>query len=311
MLPDAACHTRWTDYLTADSCIMAAGKTRSLDGHRLVVRLAFNNEIVQSIVHLHLTQYSMLLEDRNTNATFLDEAAIITWKTATAATDCASQLTLGSYVPRYDTTAVTGWPLGPDGPPTSADFMDFSEPLGNRGALHAFIAERAPHCTKMQVHDRPTSGTVCVQFFHERQHRTELFNLDGMTAPQFGINHPLRLRYRQREPPATQCCSFCGMPGHPQAECPVPAEIRLARDSAMDTSSSPAASNPDAQPGSAGSAQLPPSTANQAGVCRSCYSRDHQSCSLPPEQRRCNLCQAPGHTSFSCPQYRSRWAPLP
>ena len=94
----------------------------------------------------------------------------------------------------------------------------------------------------------------------------------------------------------------------------------------MDTSSSATTSNPPgaalapsegSQPAAQSAASstdqhAAPAAAHQpAGVCRSCYSHAHSSCDLPAAERHCKLCQKQGHTSFACPQYRSRWVPLP
>jgi hypothetical protein len=291
-LPTASCHMRWTDLLTPASCVMSATKSRSSNGHRIVLRLAFNNEVVCSVVRLHLVDYIDLFEGRDTPA--LGAQAIAAWKASTSRSGAGkASVTISGYTTRYETTAVTGWPLGPDGPPSSELFMDFTQPLGNVDALRNFIAVRAPHCTRWHVQDRPAYATVTVQFYHERQYRTELFALDGMTSPLHGIFRPLRLHYKQREPPAAQCCSCCGEPGHSAKACPLAPSLRSAPGpgvSAMDTSSL-ASGGP--------------------GVCRLCYSSAPQhACLTPPEQRHCKLCNKQGHTSFSCPQYRSRWVPL-
>jgi hypothetical protein len=290
-LPTASCHKLWTDLLTPATCAMSATKSRSSGGHRLVLRLAFNNEVVCSIVRLYLADYINLFEGHDTSA--LDPEAIAAWKASTSPSGASkASLTVTPYVPRYETTAVTGWPLGPDGPPSSELFMDFTQPLGNLDALRNLIAARAPHCTRWHVHDR-AGASATVQFFHERQYRTELFALDDTTSPRHGIFRPLRLRYKQREPPAMQCCSYCGEPGHSAKTCPLtqaPRSTPATGSSTMDTTS-------PASP--------------RSGVCRLCYNpAPYHVCQTPPEQRHCKLCGKQGHTSFVCSQYRSHWAPL-
>jgi hypothetical protein len=290
-LPADSCHTHWSDLLTPASSVMTATKSHSSNGHRLVLRLAFNNAVVCSIARLHLTNYIDLFEGHPAPA--LHARTATAWKTSTSTSGAdRAKLEITPYVPRYETTAVAGWPVGPDGPPSSALFMDFTEPLGNLDALRSFIAARAPHCTRWHVQDRPADATATVQFYHERQYRTELFALDGATSPPHGILRPLRLHYKERAPPAVQCCSFCGEPGHSATACPLAAQRRqLPLDnSTMDTS---------------------PPTGSGPGVCRLCYCpAPHHACQTPPEQRHCKLCNKQGHTSFSCAQYRSHWVPL-
>ena len=160
-----------------------------------------------------------------------------------------------------------GWPIGPDGVPLSQDFMDFNVPLGNLSILDQFIAANAPHCRRLRVQDLRAYSKATIEFQHEPQYLTELFQLDGLTSPQHGIIRPLRLRYRRREPPAVQGCSLCGKAGHSGKRCPLLSQ------------------------------QAGPSSAQPLRACRDCYSTDPQHvCQTEPEQRLCKLCGEHGHT---------------
>jgi hypothetical protein len=286
-LPSDSCHQRWTDFLTPNSYVLSATKSRSSNGHRLVLRLSFVNEVIFHIIRLHLYDYVELWKGQD--GSDAQTTAVAAWKAITSASGaCKATLSISAYVPRYETTAVSGWPWGPDGPPANDNFMSFVEPLGNVSALRDFLAAKAPHCLRWHVQDRQADTTATIQFYHERQYRTELFALDGMTSGHHGIFRPLRLHYKQREPPAVQCCSFCGEPGHSARTCPL--NQNEGTDVMAGSSSSPAPS---------------------FGVCRLCYNpAPHHVCQTPPEQRHCKLCNKQGHTSFACAQYRSRWTPL-
>jgi hypothetical protein len=145
---------------------------------------------------------------------------------------------------------------------------------------------------------------VNLQFIHEQQYRSELFALDRVISPQHGITRPLSLRYLQLESAAAQCCSFCGEADHTGQQCPL-AHAPLPSDGSQ-SHHAMRVSDSDSPPPSP-SAHSP----HRAGVCRDCYSTEHQqTCYTPADARHCKLCRQRGHTSFRCAQYRAHWVSL-
>ena len=312
-LPDSRCHLAWADHLMPSSYVMSAAKSRTHPGgHRLVLRLSFANAVVKDIIAFLLESYVALANDQPDQACEHDAPSVIpdsfaaAWR-ATAARSGACRAMQGlaqsAYTPRYDTTAVYGWQIGPSGTPADPTFHHLNEPLGSMQKLREFIGLRAPHCGRFHVQERSGPGfhpLATIQFYHEPQYRNELFLLDGAVSPEHGIHRPLKLTLKQRLPPAMQACSVCGAAGHSGRSCPLLAQLPAINQQAMHDNDAADPSLPPAPP----PAQLP-------RACHNCYSLEPQhSCQTPPEQRHCKLCSQRGHTSFTCGQYRSSWATL-
>ena len=141
--------------------------------------------------------------------------------------------------------------------------------------------------------DYTADGKAYLEFLHEMQYRSELFLLNGKTSAIHGVTRPLRLRYFQQKAPATRCCSHCGEPDHQAHACPLKASLLPSAEVVMDS----------------GLPHHPPD--RRAGVCRDCYSPNHQgTCDTNPASVTCKLCKETGHTSFHCKQFRPQWVPL-
>ena len=312
------CHNEYTHYLNPSSGVMAhpllphssgAGSSR-----QHVVRLGLNSPLVSLALRHHLHRYMALFRPNTSQALptkgHMDsspswEAAF--YKKTISTTAIRSEVSLKPFYPRYMVTELHGFRRGPDPPPPGTPsapraegvtFDSLDEVSGNQTAFFAHLSHVVPHCYHEQRVSWGPSGTGTITFVHELQHRTELFALNGSTAPAAGVHRPLRLKASQFQAPIAQCCSYCGKTGHKATLCPsISGNTTGPSSDIMDT---------DDNGG-------PPTQHHRGVPCRHCYSPLHQGgCQeeAHPEQRTCRICSANGHTSFGCPQYGRRRVPL-
>lgn len=296
---DAYCHSSYLDYFNSSTAIIKSFKTPAKE-QRHVIRLGLNSPLVTAALEYHLTRYAALMCPAPTTApSRADIAGMLPWQAewtrrCIPTSAIHSHLQLARYEYRYETTRVSGFTRGPDCHPPLQHHDSLTEPFGSLNSFLAFLSAAAPHCYAGKV-DYTPDGRAYVQLVHEMPYRSELFRLNGTTSPRHGITRPLRLTYFQQKVPAARCCSHCGEGDHQAHACPLKAASTSAAAAAEDMDSGLPVHPPD----------------HRAGVCRDCYSPDHQrTCDTNPMSVTCKLCKQTGHTSFHCSHYRAQWVPL-
>jgi hypothetical protein len=296
---DAFCHSSYLDYLNPSTAIIKSFRTPAKE-QRHVIRLGLNSPLVTAALEYHLTRYAALLCPAPAPAPSKAAiAGLLAWQAewtrrSIPTSAIHSRLHLSRYEYRYESTRVSGFTRGPDCNPPLPLHDNLSEPFGSLNSFLAYLSAAAPHCYAGKV-DYTPDGRAYVQLVHEMQYRSELYRINGATSPRHGISRPMRLSYYQQKVPAARCCSHCGEGDHQAHACPVKSASAPAAAAAADMDS--------------GLPAHPPG--HRAGVCRDCYSPDHQqNCDTNPASVTCKLCNLTGHTSFHCARYRAQWVPL-
>lgn len=272
-------HSTWYNYLNYRTGAMTSLATASDQRH--VIRLGLNTPIVKGAIRHHLIDLAARycsqsdLLPPNADGTppvpgYADmPPALQGWVSrAYSSGSISTSVEVSEYTLQYVTTETTDWSMNPG---THPAFSANGELHGNTQAVMDWLASAAPHCHPIAPTRPNNKGKGTVTFVHELTHRSELYQLLGKTAPEYGITRPLKLNFRQSHAPPTKACSNCGLPGHLAMHC----------------------TNNYGQP-----------------VCRDCYSPDHLNCHASPDQQQCRLCPETGHTSFHCKQYKKYYVPL-